>query len=282
MAWVPAGGGLRGLAVLLLLSLSVPAWEARADEPWPHEVRAFYKVHFNGFEVGSFSFNATADAHTYTLSGDARLSVLLGIVKWKGETHSVGMLTGDGPLPGGYTFDYNGIGKTGSVKMNFAGENVQSVAVNPPTELLPDTVPLRKEHLKGVLDPLSALMALSRGSSGNPCVRRVSIFDGRQRFDLILSFRRHEKVVEAQPSGQPSIAFVCGVRYVPVAGYRMTDETRRMAATADIELTLRPVPSAHLFVPYQITIPTVAGLATLTSNWVQITTQHEGQIALVY
>jgi uncharacterized protein DUF3108 len=286
MASVARVGAMRGLAAFLpalLLWLGIAGAGAVAGEPWPHEVQAIYKVHFNGFELGTVTFNATVQAQTYTLSGDAQLSALLGVLQWRGETRTAGTLAGDSPRPAGYAFDFNGIGKRGSVRMNFAGDTVAKVSHTPPIPDEPDFVPVREQHLKGVLDPLSAFMALSRSaSSSNPCSRTISVFDGRQRFDLTLALSRQERISEVRPSGQPGIAFVCSVRYVPIAGYRMTEETQHMATTPGLEVSLRPVPSADLFIPYQITIPTIAGSATLTAHWVQITTQRKGQIALVY
>jgi hypothetical protein len=41
------------------------------------------------------------------------------------------------------------------------------------------------------------------------------------------------------------------------------------------------VPSANLLVPHQITIPTSAGTATLTSERISITTPAQTHIALV-
>ena len=52
-----------------------------------------------------------------------------------------------------------------------------------------------------------------------------------------------------------------------------------MAASQDIEISLRPVPSANLFVPHQIVIPTGAGTATLTAVRIQIVTPRNEQIA---
>ncbi|MFM9847617.1 MAG: DUF3108 domain-containing protein [Hyphomicrobiaceae bacterium] len=258
--------------------------QAAANDPWPHEVQAVYKVRFNGFDVGTFEFNSTVQAQTYTLTGNAQLSALLGALTWKGETRTAGALSANTPKPAGYTFDFNGIGKSGSIKMGFAGDNVASVSHMPPLPPQTDIVPVRDAHLKGVLDPLSAVMALARTatSGGDPCKRKLSIFDGRQRFDLMLTFLREERIVEAKPSGQPDMALVCRVQYVPVAGHKLNEETQHMATTSGIEIALRPVPSANLFVPHQITVPTIAGSATLTSHWVQITTQRNGQIALVY
>lgn len=273
----------RCLAALGLPAFLIPQQAAAAD-PWPHEVQAVYKVRFNGFDVGTFEFNSTVTAQAYTLTGNAQLSALLGALSWKGETRTAGTLAANAPKPAGYTFDFNGVGKSGSIKMSFAGDNVANVSHAPPLPPQPDTVPVRDTHLKGVLDPLSAVLALARtaSSGSDPCQRKLSIFDGRQRFDLVLSFAREERIVEAKPSGQPDMALVCRVQYVPVAGHKVNDETHHMATTSGIEIALRPVPSANLFVPHQITVPTIAGSATLTSHWVQITTQRNGQIALVY
>jgi hypothetical protein len=273
-------------AALGVLAAAMPAMlpsaPAVAAEPWPQEVQALYKVRFNGLEVGTFEFNSTVSAQTYTLTGIANLTALLGILNWKGETRTAGTLAANAPKPGGYTFDFNGMGKNGSVRMGFVNDAVTNVALTPTPQPQPETVPVRDEHLKGVLDPLSAVMALARNTSGGPCARKLSVFDGRQRFDLVLSFKREERIAEARPSGQPDVAVVCGIRYVPVAGHKANEETQHMATNSGIELALRYVPNADLYVPHQITIPTIAGSATLTSHWVQITTPRKGQIAPVY
>lgn len=286
LAYGKRGGLVRAVQCFAAVASAslVMSGAAVASEPWPHEVQALYKVRFNGFEVGSFEFSSTVQAQTYKLSGNAQLSALLGALSWKGETHTAGTLAANAPRPAGYTFDFNGLGKNGSIRMNFAGDNVANVSHAPPLPPQTDTVPVRDGHLKGVLDPLSAVMALAKTptSGADPCKRKLSIFDGRQRFDLVLSFLREERIVEAKPSGQPDMALVCRVQYFPVAGHKLNEETQHMATTNGIEIALRPVPSANLFVPHQITVPTIAGSATLTSHWVQIKTQRNEQIALVY
>jgi hypothetical protein len=217
-------------AVRHLAAFALPAFlmtsAAAANEPWPHEVQAVYKVRFNGFDVGTFEFNSTVQAQTYTLTGNAQLSALLGALTWKGETRTAGILAANTPKPAGYTFDFNGIGKSGTIKMSFAGDNVANVSHAPPLPPQTDIVPVRDAHLKGVLDPLSAVMALARTatSGSDPCQRKLSIFDGRQRFDLVLSFLREERIVESRPSGQPDMALVCRVQYVPVAGHKLNEE----------------------------------------------------------
>ena len=96
-------------------------------------------------------------------------------------------------------------------------------------------------------------------SSPNPCDRRLPIFDGKERFDLVLSYKGQMKVSEQQPSGQPVIAHVCRVKYHPIAGHKVDTENSFMATTDGIEVALRPIPSANVLMPYQITIPTLVG-----------------------
>lgn len=298
MFTVRRGGWLAGMMIALVSSApsgSVPvrAEEAAASAPatpkaerteqaaWPSRVDATYKVNFNGFDIGDFRFQAAVNGATYSLQGDAELSALLGAFTWSGATRSAGMVAGESPHPIGYTFDYKANQRGGSIKINFNDGGVSHVASFPPSPPLPGSVPVRDFHLKEVLDPLTAVMAIARGRSSNPCGRKISVFDGKQRFDLVLTFRRQQRITEQQPSGQPSIVYVCRVRYIPIAGHRNNDETRELAANAGIEIALRPVPSANLLVPYLITIPTTAGTATLTSQRVDIVTGRR-QIALVH
>ena len=125
----------------------------------------------------------------------------------------------------------------------------------PPAPPKPDIVPLREQHLKGVLDPLSAIMVMASDSNPDPCDRRLPIFDGKERFDLVLTYKGQMKVSEQQPSGQPAIAHVCRVKYRPIAGHKVDAENSYLATTDAIEVALRPIPSANVLVPYQITIP---------------------------
>lgn len=273
-----------GRALAVAGYIVVSAGPAMAEPSWPTQVNAVYKINFGGLDIGSFRFQSKVSGNTYALTGDAKVRAVMGAFEWKGTTTSAGTVS-IGPKPSNYNFDFNssaiiGKDKTGTVKMDFKDGGVASLVVVPSKPPPPDMVPLTVAHRQNVLDPLSAVMAMSLGGTHNPCNRKISIFDGKQRFDLMLSPRRQVRIAEARPSGQPSVGFVCRVRYVPIAGYRDNEETKNLASNANIEITLRPVPSANLLVPHQVTIPTGAGTATLTADRVDITTQNRGLIAL--
>ena len=241
---------------------------------------ALYKISFNGLEIGTFQFQTTIGPQGYTASGDAQISALLGVFTWRGVTRVSGAVDGATPHPAGYSFDFQSSTRSGAVKLGFKQDNITSVSMIPKIEDTEETVPVREQHLKGVLDPLSALLALSRADPANPCGRKLSIFDGKQRFDLAMSFRRNEKIVEARPSGQPGVATVCRVKYTPIARHKQNDDTRTLANSTGIEVALRHIPSANIMVPRQITIPTGMGPAVLTAQRVEVSTVANGQIAL--
>jgi hypothetical protein len=69
---------------------------------------------------------------------------------------------------------------------------------------------------------------------------------------------------------------------LPIAGHKIDGDTKFMAANDAIEVALRPVPSANVFVPYQISIPTMAGSATIVSKRVEIVSPGKPQIAMLY
>jgi len=275
---------LAGFA-LLLAAGSTPAGDvatAAGAQPFPSQVRGVYKVAFNGFDIGSFEFRSVADQRGYALAGDTQISALLGAVRWTGMTRSKGSLAGEAPKPASFTFEFDGTGNTGSVQMSFNGNAVSSVAMTPQRPAEPNVVPLQPQHLKDVLDPLSALIALAKPKSDNPCDRRLAIFDGQQRFDLVLSLRRQQQIGPNAATSQPSTLFVCGVTYVPIAGHKASTETQALARTTGIEVSMRAVQGAGIFVPHQIVVPTVAGSATITVQSLQVTTPANQQIALSY
>lgn len=268
------------LASLIAFVAGGTAASQAAD--WPANVRAVYDINFNGFNVGAFEFQSQSEDESYSLTGNAQLTLLLGAFTWIGETRAFGLFANHMPKPAAFAFDFKANSKIGSTKMDFADGAVADIRHLPIPVPKPGTVPVRQQHLKGVLDPLSAIMVVARASNPNPCDRRLPIFDGKERFDLVLSYKGQTKVSEQQPSGQPAIAHVCKVKYQPIAGHKVDTESSFMATTDAIEVSLRPVPSANVLIPYQITIPTLVGYATIVAKRVEIDTPGQPQIALLH
>lgn len=274
--------GIAGVGMGACVAIAV-ADQAQA-QAWPRSVDATYRISFNGFNLGSFRFVSQLRSNRYKLRGDARLSAALGAFRWRAVTESRGWVSRGRPSPRAYAASYAGNSKSGTLDMRFSGGRVKKVAARPHTSS-GGRVPVTKSHLRGVLDPMSAVMTITRARRGrvrgaNPCRGRVPIFDGKQRFDLVLSLKRRT-ALSGQFPGASGIAYVCRVRYVPIAGYKRNRATTYMARTREIELWLRPVPTARVFIPHFIRIPVTAGLITITASRVDIETRGRGRIALV-
>jgi Protein of unknown function (DUF3108) len=269
-----------GLSVVagLALSSAVQGAEAPAKTaPQTAHVEAIYKIALNGFDVGNFHYVSDMRNGAYTLASDVELSLLMGAFHWKGVSKTNGTLaTAAAPRPGSFSFDYTSTLKQGSVRMGFAKNGVESIAIDPPAPAAPETVPLKPEHLVNVLDPLSAVLALTQDTGVAPCERKVQIFDGKQRFDLQLVYRRQDPI-----EGTTETAAVCRVKYLPIAGFRATEETANLARTTGIEISFRRVANAKLFVPQKIVLPTLAGNAEISVQSVGISSPATGQVALV-
>lgn len=253
-----------------------------ANPGWAPKVTALYKLKLAGFELGTFTFTSSVTGDVYTLTGHSKMTFGLGLIKYTGLFTGGGRLAGDNVIPASYAYDWQANSKSGKVRIGYTGRDVKSVDIQPPHEPGPDVAPLRPEHMKGVFDPLTSLAVLSRLRAGEPCRRTIGVFEGKQRFDVVFSPLREERVAEAKPSGQPVAAHVCRVKYTPVGGHRMNRETQAAIRSEGIEVALRPVPSAGLLVPYRIVMPTALGNAVLTAQQVDITAPGNRTIALMH
>src|SRR5262245_9969083 len=110
--------------------------------------------------------------------------------------------------------------ETSDVTMALDEGNVRELAATPPPSQ--DHVPVTAANRPGIVDPLTAVL-LSAATAGETlsqeaCRRTLPIFDGHQRYDLKLAFKRMDKVTAQQGYAGPVV--VCSVSYEPIAGHR--------------------------------------------------------------
>lgn len=258
--------GAASLAAGLLVASAPRSGDAAASKA--DRLAMVYRVNVNGTSIGRFQLTGAITGGRYMMRGEARFGLLNGLLfEWNGSTSSAGAVGQGEPRPTSYGFAYSGGGKNETLRITFQGQSVKQVSIKPAAVFPPGRVPVTQAQLSGALDPLSALflVAKSNDRSGDPrvCDQNVPVFDGRQRFDLVLSFKRMVKVTEPAYTGP---AVVCRVKYVPVSGHITGDKgTALLAASGDIEAWLVPVPNSAMYVPYYIQVPTFGGYATVTS-----------------
>ena len=128
----------------------------------------------------------------------------------------------------------------------------------------PHVIPITKEQLEGVLDPMTAAFLYAR--SGNPngdpkvCDQTIPVFDGEARFNLILKPKRTVKLQKNSSTGYSGFAAVCRVKFIPISGYRPDNPgIKLMSETNEIEVWLVSLPGTEMYVPYRIVLPTLVG-----------------------
>ncbi len=226
-------------------------------------VDAVYQISWLGAHIGDFRIKSSITTRQYSLQANAELSVFFGAFSWQGATTSSGLMTANGPVPQTYRFQYATSDRRESVELKFQKKMVQDILINPPQHPGARSVPITAAHLQNVVDPLSAIVLLSQArlNRGEACNKRLPIFDGKIRYDLILSPKGTRNLGSA--GNLRGTAYVCSVRFVPIAGHKMGNDYA--SGNTGIEVWLVPVPEAGLIVPYYIHVPTPAGTASMVT-----------------
>jgi hypothetical protein len=231
-------------------------------------VNAVYRISWLGVPIGDFKIKSSITNRQYSMQANADISVFFGTVTWQGATSSRGLMTANGPVPQNYTFRYATNDRREAIELRFQQKTVQDIIINPPQHPSARSVPITAVHLQNVLDPLSALVLLSQARltrhGGDACNKRLPIFDGKTRYDLVLSPKGTRTI--GATGKLHGTAFVCSVRYVPIAGHRLgKSENDYAAGNTGIEVWLVPLPEAGLLVPYYVHLPTPAGTASMVT-----------------
>ena len=235
-------------------------------EPAPSEgFRATYDVTLAGLSLGEFQVTGQIKTSKYALKAAGEFSLLRGVLyRAKGRTKSEGTLTRNGPVPSSFTVVYEGRDKKETRSLDFDEDGVTEVTIKPRKRQGAKTVPVTEAHLVGVLDPLTAAFLTARPS----CDQTLPIFDGKQRFDLVLAPKGTARIDKDALAGVSGSASVCQVKYKPISGFKPDHPgVKFMMENENVELWLVEVPYAELSVPYRVSIPTAfgTGVAQLTA-----------------
>ncbi len=253
-----------GLLIAALGSTAAPA------QPREARVAAQFTIAVAGLTIGRGAFEAEIGAEGYAIAVSARLSGLAALVSpGEGQASARGTLAADRPVPRAYAIVNTAGDWRNSIDIAFRGGAVGDLTVEPPTPPHPDRIALTAEHRRGVIDPISALIVPVPGP-GSPtrpeaCNRTLRIFDGRQRYDIVLSHKSSQN--ERGRGDVEGPILVCAARYVPIAGHR-TDLAgpRRLAEATDNEAWLAPIPGTRALIVYRMVVATPAGRMTIDAR----------------
>lgn len=251
-------------------------------------LHAVYTINFNDFELGSFKLWSEMSKNRYSILGKGELSVLKGLVyNWTATTKSSGRLTKKGPKPKSFSFEYEANSQQEKINMLFRKDRVTQVIYDPPRQQDKKIEPVKENDLKGVFDPMSAMIALTSisnnrsGSGSKVCRITLPMFDGKERYNLVFSHKKTVHMSKGSEKGYSGPAHICRVRYMPISGHEVDNQgTKFMAETNEIEVWMVPVPNANINLPYHVVVPTLVGYVSATSQMFQVE-KPDGQIAFV-
>jgi len=212
-------------------------------------------------EVRDDQYNATVNG---TIGGVLQVLTSGGASTVARGTVSRGHLTGTGYAS---TVTYGK--RQDEVRMSMSNGTVKEFVAEPPSWPSFERVPLTEAHRRNIIDPMTASLIPVSGNGDifvpEACPRKLSIFDGRMRYDLSLTFKRLEKV--RSEKGYQGNVVVCSVYFTPVAGHIPTRSTiRYLISLRDMEVSLAPIAGTRLMVPYRVTIPTPFGLGIMQAT----------------
>jgi len=129
-------------------------------------------------------------------------------------------------------------------------------------------VPVTNSNRQGIVDPLTALLfsaaAAGEGMSQEAC-RTLPIFDGHQRYDLKLAFKRMDKVTAEKGYAGPVV--VCSVSYEPIAGHRANIPLiKYLSEGREMEIALAPIAGTRLVAPFRLSVVSMLANLMIEAN----------------
>jgi len=266
------------MMTLAVAALLVAAFGGRAVAETRLDAR--YTATLGGLPIGKGVWQLDVADDQYTAVASGRTSGLLAVFSGgHGTAASRGSIKGGMLQAASFVSNVVSGKKIDEVRMTLSGGVVKDLTAEPPMPPVPDRIPVTDAHKRGVTDPMTGGLVAMTGSGDTvtpeACHRTLPIFDGRGRFDLVLTFKRIERVRAERGYAGPVV--VCNVHYRPIAGHRANRAAIRYLMEAnDIEVWYAPVAGTRILVPYRISVPTVLGTAVLEADTF-VTTGHAGR-----
>lgn len=228
-----------------------------------------YRISMTGVMFGEIVWLVDIGDTLYTTSASGKASGVLSVlVKGEGSVEAQGSIATDRLNPSSYTSTITDDDGTIKLQMKFAdGVATEQIAPHPPVHA--DRVPVTDADRRGIADPLSAVLIPTKLGGGamaaSDCNRTLKIFDGRRRYNLVLSFGRMDRV--AVERGYSGPILVCGVVLQPIAGYRADSMiVKYVAGRRNMELWFAPVAGTSIIAPVRVLMPTLIGTLKIQAD----------------
>ncbi len=276
MARIFATAGLAAVATLAIAIGIVGPASAQA------QFDARYTLSMAGLTIGTLTWRTQLGSTDYTTSATGGVTGFLSLlVKGEGTVTARGRIKDGQPQPVSFVSAVEREDEKVNVQITFESSQVRDLKVEePPLEA--DRVPIAPAHKTGVIDPLSAFLIPSPipgpadPLSREACERTLSMFDGRRRYDLALSFKRLDMI--KGDGGRRKPALVCAIKFTPMSGHRSSSQLIKFLSEGrDIEVWLVPVTGTRILAPIRLSVASLVGNMVLQANEFETTAYAESR-----
>jgi hypothetical protein len=232
------------------------------------KLEARYVISMTGIRVGQSAWTVNVDNDRYSASASGgSVDILNVLLRGEGVAQVSGSIKDGRLVPAIFSSSLTEDGEKVDLKMMLDEGIVTAVEDNAPP-LARDRVPLTQSHARGVTDPLTALLIPNEGSGAVPaqesCNRTLAIFDGRRRYDLVLSFKRMEEIGDKADGRR---ILVCNVILRPIAGHRADSMIMKyVAGRRDMEISFAPIDGTRFLAPFRLSVPTLIGTMAVKAS----------------
>ncbi len=230
-----------------------------------------YGVTVAGFPVGRAYLKFELNDRDYRVFGAGRTTGIVSLISdGHGKVTAKGTLNDGQPVPAVFTYEATDDDGRETLNMAFSGNRVGKIEIDPPIQRykLKRRVPLERSHKINVLDPLSALFIPADASK--VCNRTLPIFDGEQRFDLVLTHKRIERFRGGKENFKGKVV-VCAVSYRPIAGFRPDKkEVVEMQRKSGMEIWMAPIGDTGIMAPISGRLGTSIGPIVISAKRFQL------------
>jgi len=235
---------------------------------------ASYTISFAHIRVGDIAATGVFGESEYAISARGRAGGLMKVlVDGEASFATHGTIKDGYPVPTTFTSKIVSDAETSDVTMVVDEGSVKELAATTP--LKSDRVPVTQANRQGIVDPLTAMLfsaaAAGEGLSQDVCRHTLPIFDGQQRYDLKLAFKRMDKVTAEKGYAGPVV--VCSVSYEPIAGHRAYPLVKYLSEGREMEMALAPVAGTRLLAPFRMLVVSALANLVIEANQFEVTAQ---------
>ena len=233
---------------------------------------ASYTISFARIRVGDITATVVFGPSEYAMSARGRAGGLMkALIDGEASFTTRGTITDGHPVPTNFTSKIVSNAQTSDVTMVLDEGSVKELAATPLSSS--GRVPVTEANRQGIVDPLTAMLftaAATGALSQEACWRTLPIFDGHQRYDLKLAFKRIDKVTADKGYAGPVV--VCSLHYEPIVGHIASNAlVKYLSEGREMEIALAPVAGTRLLAPFRLSVVSMLANLVIEANLFEAT-----------